>query len=206
MAGRVSGVARAGTLRSEQAERTRNALIVIGRELFAEKGYFATGTHEVVERAQVTRGALYHHFPQKEDLFRAVFHAVQSDLLNRSALEGEGLSGGQLWQALRANLLRFLSAATVPEVQRILLRDGPAVLGWNEWRKLEAHYGLLPIAKALEDGMASGQVRRQPIEPLSLLILAVVNEASLYIANASDPEQAIASTTIALDTLLTNLT
>jgi AcrR family transcriptional regulator len=202
---------RARNLRTEQAERTRAALIDVARDLFATKGYFATGTHEVVDRAQVTRGALYHHFPQKEDLFRAVFHAVQSDLLDRSAIEGEGLGegdgpgGGRRWQALRENLQRFLHAATRPEVQRILLQDGPAVLGWNEWRTLEAHYGLGVINKALEDGMAAGQVRRQPIEPLSLLILAVVNEASLYIANAADPALAIATTTMALNTLLANL-
>lgn len=193
-------------LRAEQAEKTKSDLIAAARRLFAEKGYFATGTHEIVDCAQVTRGALYHHFPQKDDLFRAVFHAVQDDLLDHTMLEQPVPGDGRLWHGLKEKLAQFFVAARKPEVQRILLQDGPAVLGWSEWRALEAHYGLAVITRALEDGMKAGLVREQAVEPLSLLILAIINEASLYVANAPDDAQAVAAATAAINTLLGNLT
>jgi AcrR family transcriptional regulator len=192
-------------LRVEQAERTRATLVSAARSLFAEKGYFSTGTHEIVERAKVTRGALYHHFPQKSDLFRAVFHAVQSNLLSRSSLEDVAPGSGQQWNSFRGKLARYLEAATQTEVQRILLQDGPAVLGWAEWRQLEAHYGLSSISKALEDGMLSGLVKKQALEPMTLLILSVINEAALFVANAPDPIKATANAIEAINTLLNDV-
>ncbi len=192
-------------LRTRQATETRAALIAAARKVFTEKGYHAAGTHEIVATADLTRGALQHHFPRKEDLFLEVFNQVQQDLVDKTAIETENDEKPRSWVRLKADLLSYLEAATTPEVQQIVLTDGPAVLGWSEWRRLEARYGLSVIMAGVEDGIEAGLIRHQAAAPLSHLILSVINEAALMVSNTSDPESAISEVQIALDTLLSKL-
>jgi len=192
------------TRRAEQANDTRAALVQAARSLFTQKGFHGTGTTEIARSAGVTRGALQHHFARKEDLFLAVFEKVQEDMAE--APSTETLDGdGKTWLRLKTDLNHFLDAATEPEVQRIILIDGPAVLGWAEWRRLEAHYGLGVIERGVVDGINAGLIRRQEALPLAHLILSIIDEAALMIANASDPSHARRNATFALDTLLSSL-
>jgi AcrR family transcriptional regulator len=187
-----------------RAEGTRAALIAGARRLFVEKGYFATSTEEIVGAAGVgTRGALYHHFADKKALFLAVFEEVEGDLL-ASAGTGGGDALDPLGQ-LRAGLLGFLDASLTPEVQRVLLIDGPAVLGWKEWRGLEERYGLGAIHGLLELAVDSGQLPGQPLDALAHVLLAAIDEAALFIANASDRETAHDEAVIAIDHLMAGL-
>jgi AcrR family transcriptional regulator len=189
--------------RAQRGETTRLALVDAARELFVTKGYFATGTEEIVARAKVgTRGALYHHFADKQALFRAVFEAVEQDLLTRVA---PSIASTDAWDLLIAGLQEFLTAALEPEVQRIILVDGPAVLGWNEWRELEAQYGIAIIETALQVAMDEGTIRPQPPRELAHLILAAVDEAALLVAHSADPESARRSASEALGQLLEGL-
>lgn len=188
-------------VRAAQAEETRSALIAAARRLFAEKGFHNTGTHDIVALAGVTRGALQHHFPRKEELFKAVFEQVEQGLIDRANAQ-DFSEPGAAWNQLRASFDSYLEAASGAEVQRIVLIDGPAVLGWAEWRRLEAHYGLGVIERAVEDGVASGQIPDQPAKPLAHLILAVIEEAALLVANADDPVAARAQANVALHTVL----
>src|SRR5262245_61399370 len=124
----------AGAAQTEQAAATRAALLAAARRLFSEKGFHATSTPEVVAAAGVTRGALYHHFENKEGLFRAVFEAVEADLMAREAARPS--AGGDTWDRFRSAFEFFLEASAQDlEVQRIILIDGPAVLGWATWRE-----------------------------------------------------------------------
>ena len=192
------------TRRAEQANDTRAALVQAARSLFTQKGFHGTGTTEIARSAGVTRGALQHHFARKEDLFLAVFEKVQEDMAE--APSTETLDGdGKTWLRLKTDLNHFLDAATEPEVQRIILIDGPAVLGWAEWRRLEAHYGLGVIERGVLDGINAGLIRRQEALPLAHLILSIIDEAALMIANASDPSHERRNATLALDTLLSSL-
>jgi AcrR family transcriptional regulator len=191
-------------VRAAQAEETRAALVAAARQLFAENGFHGTGTHEIVALAGVTRGALQHHFPRKEDLFRAVFEQVEQDLIDRA--NAQDLSEiGTAWAQLQASFGSYLESATQPEVQRIILIDGPAILGWAEWRNLEAHYGLGVIERAVEDGVAAGQIRQQASRPLAHLIFAVIEEAALMVANAEEPVAARREADLALQTMLSAL-
>lgn len=147
------------------------------------KGYFDTGTEEIVADAGLTRGALYHHFTDKQALFRAVFEAVEQDLLAAAGSIEATSAFGQL----RAGLLAFLDASLTPEVQRVMLIDGPAVLGWQQWREIEAAYGLGAIGQMLSGAVAEGTIAPQPLEPLAHILLAAVDEAALFIANSPDP-------------------
>jgi AcrR family transcriptional regulator len=171
---------------AERADATRNALIDVARRLFVEKGYFDTGTEEIVRAASVTRGALYHHFADKKALFLAVFEAVEADLANNTGVS----KAKDAFSRLEKGLLGFLEASLTPEVQRVLLIDGPAVLGWQEWRELEARYGLGVIRDLLTAAIAEGAVPKQPVDALAHLLLASVDEAALYIANAAEPHAA----------------
>jgi AcrR family transcriptional regulator len=188
---------------SDRGQATREALVAAARELFVTQGYFATGTEEIVARAGVgTRGALYHHFADKRALFEAVFEAVEIDLLARAVPTGRATD---TWGVLVTGLQGFLTAALEPEVQRIILVDGPAVLGWNEWRELEAKYGVGVIEAALDVAMEEGTIVRQPARELAHLILAVLDEAALLIAHSGEPEVARANASAALGQLLEGL-
>jgi AcrR family transcriptional regulator len=178
-------MAEARSRQEERSESTRAALIGAGRELFAERGYAAVGTEEIVRRARVTRGALYHHFRDKRDLFRAVHEEAERGLVESIA---EGIAGIEdPWEVLVAGLRRFLDACTDPALMRITLRDAPAVLGWEEWREIDAKYGLGIVVFGLENAMNAGVLRRQEVRPLAHLILGALGEAAMLIASADDP-------------------
>jgi AcrR family transcriptional regulator len=188
---------------ADRAESTRNALVAAARRLFVERGYHTTSTEQIVALAGVgTRGALYHHFADKRALFVAVFEAVEEDLV---AAAGAAMQEAPPLEMLRNGLIGFLDASLTPEVQRILLIDGPAVLGWQEWRAIEARYGLGGVRGMLELAVADGSLPRQPVEVLAHLLLATTAEAALFIANANDPAAARDQAVDALDRLLSGI-
>ncbi len=169
---------------AERSEATRGALTAAGRRLFALHGYAGVGTEELVQAAGVTRGALYHHFEGKADLFRVVFEEVERELAERFA--SEALSRPDPWEGLVAALELFLDVCGEPEVQRIALLDAPSVLGWEAWREVEARYGLGLIKLAFQNLIDAGLVEPQPVEPLAHAILGTLTEAGLYVARADD--------------------
>jgi AcrR family transcriptional regulator len=173
---------------AERSESTRAALISAGRELFAERGYAAVGTEEIVRRAGVTRGALYHHFDGKRELLEAVYVQLESEMAARLA-ELETPGAGAL-ETLHAGAEMFLDHALEPEVQRIVLLDAPAVLGWERWREIGARYGLGLIEGVLNVGMERGEIRRQPVEPLAHALLGALDEVAMFVARAADPAAA----------------
>ena len=192
--------------RTAQAEATRAALVAAARRLFVEKGYHRTSTEEVVAEAGVgTRGALYHHFADKQALFEAAFIAVEEDLVIEAAKNLADPADGALNQ-LRQGLIGFLDASLTPHVQRILLIDGPAVLGWVRWRELEGLYGLGAIRAMLERAIEEGHLAAgQPVDALAHVLLAAADETALFIANAPDQRAARDQGVKALDAVLDGL-
>jgi AcrR family transcriptional regulator len=189
--------------RQQRADETRRRILAAARKLFCDQGYFATGTGEIVEAAAVgTRGALYHHFADKQALFRAVFEEVELDLLARA---GAVVTGATAFQRLGQALHAFLDASVEPEVRRILLIDGPAVLGWDTWREIEAQYGLGAIRQLLDEGVADQSLNIAGTEALAHLLLSVVDEAALFIAHAANARTARTQSGKALDSLLSGL-
>ncbi len=154
-----------------------------------ENGYHATSTEEIVAASGVgTRGALYHHFADKRALFEAVFVAVEEDLVAAAAAAARPADA---FTELQEALLAFLDATLTPQVQRILLLDGPVVLGWERWRELEAQYGLGAIRSFLEQAVAEGTVGSDlPLDVLAHVLLAAADEAALFVANSPDPASA----------------
>jgi AcrR family transcriptional regulator len=173
---------------AERTEATRAALLGAARALFAERGYSGVGTEEIVQRAGVTRGALYHHFTGKEDLMRAVLHELSRELAEASA--AAALAETDQWRQILAAVDAFLDACTDPAVQRIMMTDAPSVLGWDEWREIDTQYGLGLVRASLEQAMETGLIERQPVAPLAHLIVGALDEAAMYIARAADPDEA----------------
>lgn len=189
---------------AERAEETREALIAAARELFGERGYAAVGTEEVVRRARLTRGALYHHFQSKDDLFRAVYEAVERDLVQQIA--ATAASAEDPVAALRAGAHAFLDACEDPAVRRIALIDAPSVLGWEQWRDIGMKYGLGLVQSTLEAAIEAGSIERQPVRPLAHLILGSIDEAGMLVARADDAGQTKREVTAAIDSYLSALT
>jgi AcrR family transcriptional regulator len=172
--------------KAEQSAATRAALLTVARKLFTERGYAAVGTEEIVRQARVTRGALYHHFRDKKDLFRAVHEQLEEEMAERI---GEQLAGGGAsdpLELLRMGARTFLDHTTGP-LARVTLVDAPSVLGWAEWREIDEKHGMGLVMAGLEAAMDAGVLRRQAVRPLAHLLLAAIGEAGMLVANADDP-------------------
>jgi AcrR family transcriptional regulator len=200
---RTRTVERPPSRRDEGAQATRDALVQAGLDLFAKRGYAEVGTEEIVARARVTRGALYHHFEDKRDLFRAVHERVEEELIERIGAAMGGVEDP--WELILAGTRSFLDACEEPAVKQIALVDAPAVLGWDEWREIDERYGLGLTRAALGGAIEAGVLRPLRLEPLSHLLLAALSEAALMIASAEDPASTRTEVEAALIELLEGL-
>jgi AcrR family transcriptional regulator len=171
-----------------QAERratTRAALLGAARELFADKGFAATGREEIVERAGVTRGALYHHFASKEVLFRAVYEQLETELMD--AIVVAAVAATDPVEQLRLGARAFLDAAADdPAVRRVVLLDAPSVLSADVRHELSQTYGLGVTVEVLEHAMAAGRIARQPVDVLAPIVLAALHQAAELVADGKD--------------------
>jgi AcrR family transcriptional regulator len=188
--------ARAPGRREVEARATREALIEAALELFTDRGYAEVGTEEIVVRAKVTRGALYHHFEDKRDLFRAVFERVEGDLMKRIGATMDVAEDP--WNLMIAGMRSFLDACEEPAVKQISLTDAPAVLGWREWREIDNRHGLGLTRAALQGAVDTGAIRPIAVEPMAHLFVAALSEAAFVIANAEHPRKARAQVEEAL--------
>ncbi len=188
---------------AERSESTRAALLAAARKLFAARGYAEVGTEEIVRDAGVTRGALYHHFAGKKELLAAVYEQIEQEVAEQVST-GVRPDVGAL-KTLAAGTELFLDRCLEPEVQQIALLDAPAVLGWEQWREIGARYGLGLIAALLEAGMESGEIRRQPVDPLAHALLGALDEVAMLVARAEDPATARAEAGQTLAGLISGL-
>src|SRR5215213_10643572 len=171
--------------RPERGEATRDALLAAARALFAEHGYAGVGTEEVVRRAGVTRGALYHHFRDKQDLFRAVYEQTEYEIVASIGARMAGIADPM--ELLVEGVRAFLDACEDPTLMRIGLRDAPGVLGWEEWREIGNRHGLGLVTGGLRAAMDAGQIAPADVRTLAHLLLSALAEAALLIASADDP-------------------
>ncbi len=189
--------------KSQQREATTAHLIEIAREVFTKDGYANASTEEIVHRAGVTRGALYHHFGSKEGLFQAVLAHVQQQVGPR--IETVTAEYEDVWEQLVVGSVAFLEVSLDPQVQRIMLIDAPSVLGWSLWRELDAQYSMKSLREALSELIDQGVLAPLPLDALTHLLSGAMNEAALWIAQSSDPQNALADATQALKHLLTSI-
>jgi AcrR family transcriptional regulator len=189
--------------REAEAQATRDALVRAALELFTKRGYAGVGTEEIVTRAKVTRGALYHHFQDKRDLFRAVFERVEAGLMERIGARMEATDDP--WGLMLTGMRSFLDACEEPAVKQIALTDAPSVLGWQEWREIDNRHGLGLTRAALQGAVDAGVLRPIAVEPMAHLFVAALSEAAFVIAHADHPRKARAEVERALIELVEGL-
>ena len=172
---------------AERTEATRGRLISTARRLFAEKGFAATSTEEILSEAAVSRGALYHHFLSKTDLFQAAFEQVEDEVtaqvLQAATKDGET----DPMRILQVGFGAFLDQCLNPEVQRIVMLDGPTVLGWDLWHELDERYAFGTLKTVLTVAADTGRIEESAIEPLSHLLLGAIMQAGMVVARSDDP-------------------
>jgi AcrR family transcriptional regulator len=175
---------------AKQAERrdaTRDAITGVAKELFGRLGYNGVTIDDIAKEANVAKGGLYHHFPNKKALFEAVFQSVASDILNR-VIQAAATSG-DIILAMRIGNRTFFEVCAIPETTQIYLKDGPAVLGWDQWRKIDGEYFGGILRQSLNAAMEKGRIQKRPLAPLVGLILGAVTEAAIDCANSDNFDQ-----------------
>jgi AcrR family transcriptional regulator len=173
------------SLRAEQVAQTRGALIAAGRRLFGENGFRATSVEDLAREARVTTGALYHHFPTKTALFEAVFMQAHTDLMTASTKAAQGASDGI--DELARGFEAFLDGVLQPDMQRILIVDGPAVLGLARYTELDEQYAHAVIVHSLTAAAEAGTITVEDPETATRLLLGALTRGAMLIANSPDP-------------------
>jgi AcrR family transcriptional regulator len=186
----------------ERTAQTRTALITAARRLFGAEGFAEVGAERIAREAGMTRGALYHQFADKADLFAAVLDQVEAEIAQRVAGAVAGFDPADTAGLLLAGAEAWLDASTEPDLQRIVLLDGPSVLGWDRWREICLRHTVGLIAALLQDGIDRGSLPPQPVRALTHVLVGAVDEAALYIAQADDGSAARAD----MDLVLRRLT
>jgi AcrR family transcriptional regulator len=188
----------------QRTEATTGHLLDAARRLFAADGYTATSLEDVVAAAGVTKGALYHHFSSKRDLFRAVFEQEEIALARASRLAY--VEESDPWQGFQAACIAFLENSLDPGVQRIVVLDGPAVLGWETVREIEARQSLAMIERGLVQAMESGRIATRPAGPLAHMLFGALCEGAMSVARSGgDQRAAMRAMATELRSLLTAL-
>ena len=188
--------------RSAHAADTRRALVTAARRLFSRHGYAATSLDEVCERARVTKGALYHHFRSKEDLFSAVLEDVEDDFVRAAIAAVE--PGADVWESLRSAGTGFLEMCTRGDVRRIIT-EAPAVLGWERARQLEMAHAFGLLRSSLEQAVVDGTLSSGAPDVLAQLLGAIFTEAGMMVAASDDPGVSRAKVSRELDRMLAGL-
>jgi AcrR family transcriptional regulator len=187
--------------KAQQRAETTRTLVATARALFAEKGYPHVTLGDVLAKAGVSKGALYHYFESKEDLFRAVLAQVHEEIARTvGAVDDE-----DRWTRLTKGCRTFLAAATDVRNQRIILVDAPAVLGWETWRELDAMTSMRHLTELLQELVDDGTIVDQPVAPLAHLLSGAMNEAALWLAASHVPERDLDHVMASLTRMLTGL-
>ena len=184
-----------------QGTETQKTLRREARKIFARKGYTGANTNELVERAKVTKGALYHHFANKRELYHAVVEDMEQELVERLEAAATAAGGRDPWERLRAMCRAYLDACRDPALARMLVLEAPVVLGWKTWCNLEQKYEVAAFARCLSDADAL----QEPAEMLAQVILGALTTGARVIATAADPSGARAEVQKTIDRLIAGL-
>lgn len=184
----------------ERSEKTSAHLIAVAKELFSQRGYSDTSQEEIVRQAGMTRGALYHHFDGKKGLFLAVFEEALTEIADRVVLAAR--NDCSAWENFMSSTHEFFAACLDTDLQRIVLIDGPAVLGWDVWRQVDQAKTFNILITHLKELLDTQVIHPIPIEPLTHFISGAVNESVLWISGFNDPGKAFEKSWPALETTL----
>jgi len=184
-------------------EQTKARLVAVAREMFGRSGHSGVAMQDVCAQAEVTRGALYHHFPGKDGLFRAVCEQVATDVTGRVAAAAQARPDA--WSRLVAGCRAFLEVSAEDDVRQILLTDGPSVLGWAQLRELDARHGLGLVKLGIRRAIEEGAIESGPVDTLAHMLVSALNEAAMLIGRSANPNSARNDAMRALDRILAGI-
>lgn len=194
-------------LRAQQAHETRELIIKVARNLFAKRGFAETSIDEVLSGAGIARGALYHHFRDKEDLFRSVYRRALEEI--HAKIVAAASEGPDIWERLRLGREAYLDSCTDPTIYRILLIDGPGLLSQESRREIQNSMGPAfasgLLRSSLDALVTSGEVRQENFEPLVTILGGAFDAAALAIATAEDKRRMRQEAGAALNLLVDGL-
>jgi AcrR family transcriptional regulator len=188
-----------------RSESTRAALLSSARDLFARHGYAGASSEAIVAAAGVSRGALQHHFVDKQSLFLAVYEQMEREVVQATAEAGMAVGRDDPLEVLRAGCHAYLDAVLDPAVQRICAIDGPAVLPPDTRNAITDRYALGLVRETVQLAVQQREIAEAPIEPLTRMLLAAVIAAAQFVATSSDPTAARAEAGATVDLLLLSL-
>jgi AcrR family transcriptional regulator len=200
MAAESAGATKPRMTQRERSAATVEELLTTARRLFVERGYADTSLEQLVREVGVTKGALYHHFSSKRDLFRAVYEREQQSLTE--ICTNASRRRRDLRLKFLDSLRAFFEASLDPGVRRITLIDAPGALGWEEMREVESRYTLALIVSALELAMDRGRMARRPVEPLAHLVFGAACEGVMLCARSDDQDATAHQVLADLDVLI----
>ncbi len=183
-----------------QGRETANKLLAIARKAFAKQGYAATRTGDIITQANVTKGALYHHYPSKRHLFEAVYRAVEDEAAERIAVACEAATNP--WDRLLEGCYAYMETCQDPEFRRIMRIDAPAVLGMEKWSEIDREYGVQRLLPALQSLLDAGVIDVPVVEAFTWQLTGAMNEATFWIAQHHSPDTALHESKKALRLIL----
>jgi AcrR family transcriptional regulator len=185
----------------DRSRETREALLTAAHALFALHGYGGTSTEAILARTGLTRGALYHHFRDKAELFAAVCEGLQAEAATAVLAAAEAASGP--YDEIEAGCLAFLDFMVDPDVRRILILDAPSVLGWVQWSELDRRHGFGLLVQGLEAAVTAGVFKGDPMT-LAVLINGALNYGVVW-AGQSDASHDLERLKVSVVQLLRSL-
>lgn len=187
----------------ERRKATRKAVLRVALRHFGKFGYHSVTVDHIAADAHVAKGAIYHYFPSKADLFQAVVQAVADEILKE--VQATLVQQPDILTAMFAGYRAFFAACAKPQFAQIYLKDGPSILGWNRWREIDAHHFGGMVRDGLLAAMELGVITKRPVDPLVDLLLGAVTEAALACANSENFAQAAEGYVAALEAILNGL-
>jgi AcrR family transcriptional regulator len=194
------GLSRGRAEIKQSGQSTRDQIVTVARQLFAKDGYAGTSTEQVLQQTGISRGALYHHFKNKESLFEAVLEDLEGELAGAAAKAAAGAPNPAA--ALRTGCASFLMEAAKPEVRQIVLVDAQSVVGWRKWREIEERYGLGLLKQGLKAVAAGRDTPEREVELYAHILLAALIEVAFLSSRSPNPTEAAGHALRSIDSLL----
>jgi len=186
--------------RIEKGVATRQHIVGVATRLFTKSGFEETSIEAILSACAISRGALYHHFASKDELFLAVFEAIEREIAEATMAAARDIIDPT--ERLRVGCRAFLELARVDKVRQIALIDAPAVLGWEKWREVEERHGFGLLKASLKSAAKERGLRREPMDVLAQMLLAALIEAALLIARGEEPGAMMRSSRAAVDRII----
>lgn len=173
---------------TSRSEATQTRIIAVARDIFTREGYAGASLAEIVKKANVTTGAIYHHYGDKRGLFKAVAKHLEQEILNEVA---KTPPMSDPWEAFEAGIVATLETCARPDIQRIVFQEAPTVIGLAEWREIELQYAFGIMRAAIGELSAAGLIDEPDANLTAHIVLGAIIQSAHGVATADDKKEAL---------------